>query len=87
MNGKRKLRNLCPDEVDKVIESLPESTRVKVKRNVVDNFLTTVAANDDRVTAIANMFADAKAYGWNIPTQDAIAIGIEFASESSRSVA
>jgi hypothetical protein len=58
---------------DKIIEL---SSRQGVKPRAVKNFLWTVSANPDKESALANLKSDARAYGWNDETTEAIRIGI-----------
>jgi metal-responsive CopG/Arc/MetJ family transcriptional regulator len=79
MSSGHRLRNLHVEEVDRVIESMPESSRSRVKRIAVENFLFSVGANRNRAAAIMNLLVDAQQYRWNEQTIHAIVLGIDAA--------
>jgi len=58
---------------EKIIEL---SSRRGVKSRAVKNFLWTVSANPNKESALANLKLDARAYGWNDETTEAIRMGI-----------
>lgn len=66
-------RELTADEIERL------ASRNNVKRIAVENFLGTVTANPNKDAAVGNAFADAKAYGWNRATLQAILTGIDLA--------
>ena len=67
------MRRLTSEEIEKF------ASRKGVKKIAVENFLATMGSNP--MEAHMNMGADAKSYGWNAATQNAIRAGIELAKK------
>lgn len=65
------IRKLTGDEIEKL------ASRAKVKRNAVENFLTSLTG--DASADGYNATRDARSYKWNAPTLKAINDGIRLA--------
>jgi len=67
------MRELTIEEIKKL------AARPGVKKVAVENFLMTVHHNTAVHTALYNLAMDAKLYGWNRATVNAILAGIKLA--------
>ncbi len=67
------MRELTMEEIEKL------ATRPGVKKIAVENFLMTVHHNTAVHAALYNLAMDAKLYGWNRATVNAILAGIKLA--------
>lgn len=68
------MRPLTAQEIDKL------ASRKGVRRIAVENFLGTMG--ERALDAYANCQADARSYGWNASTRNAILAGITLANKS-----
>jgi len=67
------MRELTMEEIEKL------ATRPGVRKIAVENFLMTVHHNTAVHAALYNLVMDAKLYGWNRATVNAILAGIKLA--------
>jgi len=75
----QKLRDLTPQEIEKILKKFPNAKLV-----AVENFLMTVGQNQNKYYALANLDKDRLLYGWNSDTVRAIRKGIDLASKSQK---
>ena len=75
MSNLRRLRRLSIDEIEKLAE------RGGVRKIAVENFLMTVANNNNDHLARQNLLLDAGLYNWDKNTIEAIIDGIDMACE------
>jgi hypothetical protein len=69
------MRNLTTEEIDSILTRYP-----KAKANAVSNVLRDLH-NKDPYQRTLNVHQDAKSYGWNTATVNAILRGIDIATE------
>jgi hypothetical protein len=67
----RKNPTLTWDRIDELATSSP-----KINKIAVENFLGTIKQTKRLDHALMNLDADARGYRWNLPTKNAIRIGI-----------
>lgn len=65
------LRELTAKEIEEIVASRP-----KARRLAVESFLMTVHHCESMMVALANLEQDARLYGWDFPTIEAICLGI-----------
>jgi len=61
------------------VEIVMLAGRSKVRRIAVENFLSSMDGLTE-MEAVGNLYQDARLYGWNGPTVDAIRKGIQLAA-------
>lgn len=66
------MRDLTTEEVAALLKRYPKAKEIAVK-----NFLFSLGNNDTAYNATMNLHMDARSYGWNAQTVNAIKAGIE----------
>lgn len=73
------LRSLTTTEIESILRKHPKARRI-----AVENFLMTVANNQNPYYVHANLDKDRLLYGWNSDTVRAIRKGIKLAQKGER---
>lgn len=66
------MKDLPIPKIHEILENYPNAKKI-----AVENFLMTVGSNDNPIYARLNLDMDARLYGWNKETINAIKEGIE----------
>lgn len=70
------MRDITTEEVTTILRKYPKAKEIAVK-----NFLFTLGNNDSAYNATMNLHMDARSYGWNAQTINAIKAGITLAQK------